>query len=103
MPSATGTSIRGLQSLLVSGSAPSKLLSVAITSSPVPPVKRYGYFYLYQYKNAAPFQSFVVEEGLMRAPGLFIPIRLSLVDATYNYRLDVVWNVVGVTWQAVIS
>jgi len=97
---ATGVSIRGQQTLEGVAVAPSGFYSVAITSQPLPPIRRVGYFYLYQYRNATPFQCFIVDDGRIRAPGLWRRIAVPLFAADYRYRLDVIWEVPGLNWTS---
>lgn len=83
--------------------APLKLLSIAITSQPLPPVRRLGYWWLYQYRNVEPFQCYVVEEGVLRAPGTYIPIRLAPFASDWYFRLDAEWKVPGLTFTTNIA
>ena len=103
MATVSGTSVLGTQNLLNTSVAPSKLMSIAFTSQPLPPARRLGYFYLYQFKSEPPFQCYIVEHGLLRAPGELIPIRLALLDATWVWRLDATWNLQGFLWTATIA
>lgn len=103
MPTTTGTSILGQQTLMTGASAPSQGLSIIIPSQPLPPIRRLGYFYLYQYLNASPFQCLLVEEGLFRAPGLYQRIELPVYGANVFFRLDMVWSLPGIGWSATIN
>jgi len=98
MPSASGTSIKGRQTLLNATSATTYQVSVAITSQPLPPPISVGYFYLYQYKNSGNFQSHIVLRGRMYRPGIWEIIPVRLFDNTFAYRFDVVWDVAGLPW-----
>lgn len=99
----TGNSIVGIQTLQTAAIAPSKLLSVAFPASPLPPVDRLGYFWLFQYRDVAPFQCYVVESGSLRSPGVLLPIRLGALGTDWRFRLDASWAVPGVAWVVSIA
>lgn len=98
MASASGTSIRGLQTLINVSSAPSTVITIGITNQPLPPIRRVGYFYVYQYRNVTPFQCYVVLKGVVSAPGLWQRIPIPLFASDYLYRVDVVWNEPSIPW-----
>lgn len=102
MPSASGLSIVGRQTLLNNAAVVSKQLSVAISNQQLPPQRRLGFFYLYSFENIAPRQHYVMESGILYAPGVWIPIRIGPFSSSYLYRIDVVWNLAGFPWTATI-
>jgi hypothetical protein len=103
MATASGTSVLGQQTVLTGVNASSLLLSIAFPSKPLPPIIRYGYMYLYQYVNAAPFQCYLVEEGLVRAPGLYRKVQLAAFTPGALFRLDIVWQLPGINWTATLN
>lgn len=99
----SGISVLGVQTLQTGATAPLKLLSIAFPNTPLPPVRRYGYFWLFQYRAVAPFQCFIVEEGLLRAPGVLLPIRLAPLASDWQFRLDAEWKLPLISWTASLA
>jgi len=97
---ATGVSIRGVQNLVTVGQAGSGFFSVRMVNTPLPVIQRLGYFYLYQYRNVTPFPHYVIDDGWLRAPGEWRKITVPLFDANHRYRLDVKWEIPGLSWDA---
>jgi hypothetical protein len=100
MASASGTSILGTQTLINNSTAPGKIFSVSFPGQVSPPVKRLGYFWLYQFDSIGLRPHFVVEKGTICAPGIFYPIRIGALSGTWLFRLDVNWTLPGVLWSA---
>lgn len=102
MPNASGISIVGRQTLLNNAAVVSRQLSIQITNQPSPPQRRLGFFYLYVFENVDPRQHYVMESGIVYAPGIWIPIRIPPFTPSYLYRLEVSWNLAGFPWTATI-
>lgn len=103
MATASGTSILGQQTLLNNVVVTSKLMSFSFPGRVQPPVKRYGYFYMYQFDSSnIAIPHYIVEEGLIRSPGLLMPLRLGQFSSTFFHRLDVVWSLPGIAWTATV-
>lgn len=103
MPTASGTSIIGLQTLINGASATTKQFSIAITSAPIPPVKQLGYFWLYAVTPAGPNQSYILKKGILSTPGywdIWVPPATS---PTYLFRVDVRWAVASRNWTVSIT
>jgi hypothetical protein len=103
MASGTGTSILGLQTLVNNSTAPNKQFSVSFPGRVSPPVKRFGYFWLYQFDSTGLKPHYVVEKGSIGSPGIFYPIRLSSLGTIWLFRLDVSWDLPGIAWFANIG
>lgn len=102
MATATGNSVIGVQNLLNNVVVVSKLMSMSFPGRTQPPIRRFGYFYLYTFETSALVPHYLVEEGVVRSPGLLLPIRLAPLGANYLYRLDVLWNVPAIAWSATV-
>jgi len=102
MPNASGISAVGNATLLNNVIVFSRQMSIAITNQRLPPQRRMGYFWLYSFENVAPSQHYVMESGIIYAPGVWIPIRIAPFSPNYLYRLDVTWNLAGFPWTATI-
>lgn len=103
MATANGTSIKGLQNLVVSASAPSNLVSIIMNQKPTRPFILYGYYTLFQFENLTPFRTYLVESGRFYSPGLLLRPRVALLSSAYSWGLDMNWNVPGRTWTATIA
>jgi len=99
----SGVSSVGQQTVNLSAGTGLTALSIGITSQRLPPIRRVGYFYLYQYQLALPNQCYVVDDGLMRAPGEWLKISVPLFSSAWGYRCDVIWTVNGLAWTATIN
>lgn len=99
----TGVSAVGLQTLITNATAPLQLLALEITSQPLPPARRVGYFYLYQYLPSGSFQCQMVERGIIYAPGIKHKFLPPAPSSSYVYRWDAVWDVGGLNWNAVLA
>ena len=103
MATASGTSVRGLQNLLVTNSAPSNLVSVLTSNRPTRPFLLYGYYFLFQFENASPFKTYLVQQGRFYSPGLLIRPTVALLGAGFSFGFDVNWNIPGVPWTCTIA
>ena len=92
----------GNATLLNNVTVVSRQMSILIASQPLPPQRRMGYFWLYCFEDVAPRQHYVMESGIIYAPGVWIPIRIPPFSPNYLYRLDVSWNLAGFPWTATI-
>lgn len=57
-----------------------------------------GYYYIYTYLNSAPFQSFVVSQGVLYRPGTFRAVGTPSAGVSFLYLLEVDWNFAGLGW-----
>jgi hypothetical protein len=98
MPTASGTSSLGLQRLIAVAAPIPLTYSIAITSQPLPPRRRVGFLYVFTYLNASPFQSYVIDTGIMYAPGIYHKIEVPSAGANFGYIVEVYWDVNGLAW-----
>lgn len=103
MPTASGMSNGGDQSLLTDVAQPVSVLALSFPGSSGLPVKRMGYWYLLQYEAGILPQHFIVQEGLLRAPGEYQKIIVPAFSPTALYRLYAAWNVPNVSWTATLA
>lgn len=101
------TTVSGVSNIgtpvLVSASPPVSLaLSIAITSQPLPPQRRVGYFWLYTFLNASPFQCYMVGRGAVYAPGIFEEFKRETLPANWSLRVDVVFDEAGLNYTIVL-
>jgi hypothetical protein len=93
MAASTGVSVIGGVVLLAAPPPLVKTLSVAITSQPVPPQRRVGYFYVYAFIGVSPFQCFILKGDAVYAPGIYEDFPANLIDNSYNLRVDIKFEV----------
>lgn len=77
-------------------------LSVAITGEPLPPQRRVGYFWLYVFFNASPFQCYLVNRGAVYAPGTYVETELRSLPADWSTRADVVFDEANLDYTIVL-
>lgn len=77
-------------------------LSVAITNQTLPPQRRVGYFWLYVFLNAAPFQCYMIDRGSVYAPGTFVEKKLTTLPADWSARADVVFDYPSLNYTIVL-
>jgi len=103
MGTASGTSVLGMQTIINGTSGTAKQFSIAITNNPTPPIRRLGYFWLFAVTPTAPNQSYVLAEGILRAPGVWNIWNAPATSPTYLFRIDVDWDVIGRTFTVSIA
>jgi hypothetical protein len=103
MGTASGTSVLGRQTLINGTTATNKTISIAISSNPIPPALRLGYYWLYAVTPASPNQSFILLRGVLSAPGIWENWLPNAVSSTYLFRVDVDWDVSGKNWTVSVA
>jgi hypothetical protein len=93
-----GTSVLGNQSLLTGGIATNKTFQIQINNQVQPPPKVVGYYHMYAYTVATPAKFWVLRRGILSSPGLWEIIDVTLNSANTLIRVDVDWDIAGLTW-----
>lgn len=101
MPTVSGTSVAGLQRLLGSAALLPGVYNLQITSQPLPPRRRVGYLYFFTYLNSGTFQTFLVDDCPVYAPGLYRKIQVPSAGAGFGHIVEVYWDIPGLNWTIV--
>jgi len=99
---ATGTSIRGQQTVVSGAIGARREVAVRVTNQPLPPIRRLGYLYVYVNLPGGANPHWVIVDRLFRAPGAWLLIPFPPFDVNYRYRVDIVWEVPGIPWEALL-
>lgn len=102
MATQSGTSISGVPFSITAGQPLSFAFSVAITSAPLPPQVRVGYFWLYAYIPSPPFQCFMIKRGAIYQPGILEDFPQRFVTSAYALRADIVFDESGLSYTVVL-
>jgi len=99
---AVGTSIVGQQTVVTGVIGDRREVSIRVTDQPLPPVRRLGYLYVYVNLPGGSNPHWIVAASAFRAPGEWLLIPFPPFDEDYLYRVDVVWNIPNVPWEALL-
>lgn len=72
--------------------------SVTISSEPLPPQRRIGYFWVYAFLREAPFTSYMLERGAVYAPGVYVEFPKRFIGLNFALRADTIFDESGLPY-----
>jgi len=100
MPSNTGTTTAGLQTLVNFQALTFNQFEVAITSNPNLPFARIGYLYAWAIDITTPFQTRLLHSEPAYRPGNYFLFPNNYGFTNVKYLLLAKWDVPGLAWKA---
>jgi hypothetical protein len=103
MPTFSGRSVQGYQSLALGVSSLAGEILIETSDRALPPYERVGYYYLSVVPGFGPPRSYVVKRGIIYSPGFLERFESSLASGMDTWRLDANWNASGIPYRVSLT
>jgi hypothetical protein len=102
MASFSGTSVRGMQTLISGVTSSSGYFAILLPAFPALPPRRVGYFYVSVVFPGGSEFPYVIESGHVSTPSRYLLFDVSRKGGDGSLKVDVNWNEPGIDYSGFI-